>query len=112
MDRLKTLGSFLIPPALLCFVPALLLVSNHAQAASRCDAPQTRIDRVACSKASESPQALRLYVQRMQTIENLQFSDYVSEEQARAWAMDDFNRAPARNSRVKSATSAPDNPGA
>ena len=56
-----------------------------AHAEYRCNPPPTRIDRHACQAAAEGPQALRHYVQRMQMITNLRFSDYVNKATVDAW---------------------------
>ncbi len=106
MNRFKIIGSAFI------FAPALALLSTQARAEFKCDAPPTRIDRVACEKAKESPQALRHYIQRMQAIENLQFSDYVNEERAAAWAQSERERAPAKKEAVQAATALPEHTGA
>ena len=66
--------------------PVLAFVSTQVRAEFKCDAPQLRIDRVACDHAAQSPEALRHYVQRMRVIDNLYFFDYVNEERAREWA--------------------------
>ena len=106
MNRLKAIGSSLL------LVPALALASAQARAEFKCDTPSTRIDRVACEKAKESPQALRQYIQRIRVIESLQFSDYVNEERARIWAQNESNRAPARKAKVQSAEFLQENVGA
>lgn len=106
MNRFKTIGSAVL------LVPALALASMQARAEFKCDAPPTRIDRVACEKAKESPQALRQYIQRIRVIESLQFSDYVSEAQARAWLQAESDRAAAKRASVQSAEFWPENPGA
>ena len=106
MNRFKAIGSALL------FVPALALVSTQARAEFKCDKPQVHFDRVACEKAKESPEALRRYIERIRMIESLQFSDYVNDAQARAWAQDESNRAPAKKASVQSAKFLPENPGA
>lgn len=106
MNRFKTIGSAFI------LVPALALLSTQARAEFRCDAPSTHIDRAACEKAKESPHALRQYIQRMRVIESLQFSDYVDEAQARAWAQNEPARAPVRKAAVRAAVSLPEYTGA
>ncbi len=104
MNRTKaTCSTFLL-------VPALALVSAQARAEFKCDAPPLRIDRVACEKASESPQALRLYIQRLRAIDSLYFPDYVNDAQAQAWAA----KAPARRTEatVQTANRVQEEPGA
>ena len=96
MNRSKLLYSTLL------FAPALL-VASAAHAEYKCNSPQHGFDRVACEKAAEGPNALRRYIERMRGIESLQFSDYVSEAQARAWAEAETSRAAARKERAKSA---------
>lgn len=63
-------------------VPALILLAltaSAAQATARCETPTHPVDRVACAKAKESPEALRRYIQRTQPIYMLYFWDYMSE---------------------------------
>jgi hypothetical protein len=105
MNRFKAIGSSLL------LVPALALVSVQAHAEFKCDAP-VHLDRAACEKAKESPDALRRYIQRIRVIDSLQFSDYVNEERARAWAQDESNRTPAKKAPVQSAKFVQENPGA
>ena len=105
MNRFKAIGSTLL------FVPALAFVSTQARAEFKCDAP-SGVDRVACEKAKESPQALRQYIQRIRGIESLYFPDYVNEAQARAWAQNEFERTPTKKAPVQSATGWPENTGA
>jgi hypothetical protein len=80
MNRYKAIGSALL------FTPALALFSMQARAEFKCDAPPSRIDRVACEHAAQSPDALRQYIERMRGIESLYFFDYVNEARAREWA--------------------------
>lgn len=96
----------------LVMVPAFVLFSAQARAEFKCDAPSTRIDRVACEKAAESPQALSQYIQRMRAIENLYFPDYVNEARALAWAQNESSRAPASNASAQTAKFSAENPGA
>ena len=70
--------------AALLLVGAALFV-NVARAEYRCNRPPTRIDKEACEKAKEGPDALRQYIQRMRVIESLYFFDYVNEERLLAW---------------------------
>lgn len=105
MNRFKAVGSTFL------LVPALALLSTQAQAEFKCNSPAVSFDRVACEKAKEGPDALRRYIQRMQGITSLQFSDYVNEAQAAAWAQNEPSRAPKR-SPVQSARIVQENPGA
>ena len=105
MNRLKAIGSSLL------LVPALTLVSAQARAEFKCDTPSVHFDRVACEKAKESPQALRRYIERIRSIESLQFSDYVNEAQARTWAQNEPKRAP-KKAPVQSAVGLPEYTGA
>lgn len=105
MNRTKAICSTLL------LVPALALVSAQARAEFKCDAPASRLDRVACEKASESPQALRQHIQRMRAIDSLYFPDYVDDAQARAWE----SRAPSTRMRqvtVQTARGVHEEPGA
>jgi hypothetical protein len=106
MNRFKAIGSAFL------LVPALALVSAQARAEFKCNAPGAHLDRVACEKAKESPQALRRYVERVRMIESLQFSDYVSEAQARAWLQAESDRAAAKKAPVQSAKFLPEHTGA
>ena len=106
MNRLKAIGSALL------VVPAMALVSTQARAEYKCNEPQVTFDRAACEKSKEGPQALRRYVERVRMIESLQFSDYVSEAQARAWSQAESDRATAKKASVQSAEFWPENPGA
>ena len=60
-------------------------IAGTAQARYLCDEPPTSRDARACEAAKESPAALRRFIQRMQGIEFMQFSDYVNEAQRLAW---------------------------
>ena len=106
MNRFKAIGSAFL------LVPALALISTQAHAEFKCDAPGAHVDRVACEKAKEGPQALRRYIERIRVIESLEFSDYVSEAQARAWLQADSDRAATKKASVQSAEFLPENPGA
>lgn len=105
MNRLKAIGSAFL------MVPALALLSTQARAEFKCNSQAVTFDRVACEKAQEGPDALRQYIQRIQGITSLQFSDYVSEAQAAAWAQSEPRRAPKRAT-VQSAKIVQENPGA
>ncbi len=106
MNRFKTIGSALL------LAPAMVFVSTQAHAEFKCDEPSTHIDRAACEKAKESPTALRQYIQRIRMIESLQFTDYVNEAQARAWAQNEPARAPAKKAAVRTAFGLPEYTGA
>ena len=106
MNRFKAISSTLL------LVPTLALVSTQARAEFKCDAPAVRLDRAACEKAKESPQALRQYIQRIRVIESLEFSDYVNDAQERSWAQADPRRVPATKAPVKAARFVQENPGA
>ena len=57
-----------------------------AQAEYRCDNAPSWIDRSACQAADQGPDALRRFVQNMNSIRiNIQFADYVNEQRADAW---------------------------
>jgi len=51
----------------------------------KCNEPRTGIDRRACEAAAHGPVALRRFIQRMQVIESLSFSDYMNDAQLLAW---------------------------
>lgn len=106
MNRFKAIGSALL------LVPALTLVSTQARAEFKCNAPAAHIDRVACEKAKESPQALRRYVERVRMIESLEFSDYVTEAQARAWLQAESDGAAAKKAPIQTVTGLPQYTGA
>ena len=55
-----------------------LIVSNAFATTKRCQAPGSIADRVACEKAKESPEALRRFVARTQSIYGLYYWDYMS----------------------------------
>ena len=106
MNRMKAIGCSLL------LLPSLALVSASARAEFKCDAPSFKLDRVACEKAKESPGALRQYIQRVRVIDSLQFSDYVSEAQARAWVEDKSRRALTKETPVQTVIGLPDYTGA
>ncbi len=58
-----------------CVAPSL--TPSTAFAAPRCEAPKLVVDRRACDKAKEGPDALRQFVTRTQSIHMLYFWDYV-----------------------------------
>ncbi|HTT11251.1 MAG TPA: hypothetical protein VMG60_10215 [Burkholderiaceae bacterium] len=64
---------------------AALCAASAARAEYRCDPPPREIDRVACLKAAEGPEALREYIRKMRDVETLYFYDYVNEERLVAW---------------------------
>ena len=105
MNRFKAIGSAFL------MVPALALLSTQARAEFKCNSLAVTFDRVACEKAKEGPDALRQYIQRIRGITSLQFSDYVSEAQAAAWAQSEPSRAP-KKATVQSAEMVQENPGA
>jgi hypothetical protein len=105
MNRFKAIGSALL------MVPALALLSTPARAEFKCNSQAGIFDRVACEKAKEGPSALRRYIERMRIIESLEFSDYVDDAQAAAWAQNESRRAPQR-APVQSARIVQENPGA
>ena len=106
MTRFKKIGSAFL------LVPALALLSAQARAEYKCDSPPVTFDRTACEKAKKGPDALRQYIQRIQVISNLQFSDYVNEARAAEWAQNDASRTEARRAPVHSARFEQENPGA
>jgi len=61
---------------ILALVATLASSSPPAQAASRCDDPQTAVDRRACSFAAQGPDALRRFVERTRAIYALYYPDY------------------------------------
>jgi hypothetical protein len=63
----------------------LLVDANVAIATPRCEAPSAPVDRIACAKAKESPDALRRYIARTQSIHALYFWDYMSEDELNAY---------------------------
>jgi hypothetical protein len=82
-------------------VSALILTSSTitaAYATPRCDAPIFPVDRVACAKAKESPEALRRFIERTQSIHMLYFGDYMSESELEQHRMRQArDQQPARN---------------
>ncbi len=72
----------------LCSTALLLgaaLFVNVARAEYRCDPPRGYLDRQACEKAKQGPDALRWYIWRIRMIENLYFYDYVNDQRLLAW---------------------------
>jgi hypothetical protein len=68
-----------------------LYLSPVATATPRCEKPSNSVDRIACAKAKESPEALRRYIAKTSSIHQLEFSDYMSDAEleqhrARIWA--------------------------
>jgi hypothetical protein len=60
--------------------------SASAHAEYRCDPAPTVFDRQACAAAAQSPEALRRFIESMDSIRvNLQFSDYVDERTVQRW---------------------------
>ena len=68
---------------------ALLLVAAFSASASaeyRCEPAQKWTDRAACEAADQGPEALRRFVENMNTLRiNLRFSDYVDRKTAQRW---------------------------
>jgi hypothetical protein len=106
MNRFKAIGSAFL------LVPALALLSTPARAEFKCNSPTVIFDRTACEKAKEGPDALRRYMERIQGIAHLQFSDYVNEARAAAWAENDASRTSIRKASAQSARFEQKNPGA
>jgi hypothetical protein len=71
---------------LACSLVLLGGVAGSAQARYLCDAPPTPLDARACAAAQQGPAELRQYIQRVQSIQSLLFSDYVNEATEVAWA--------------------------
>lgn len=57
-----------------------LLTAGSARAEYRCDHPEHIADRRACEYAQQSPDALRRFIERTQSIYGLYFNDYVRPE--------------------------------
>ena len=57
---------------------ALVFCTSAARAEYRCDAPKSHFDRIACEKAKQSPTALRQFIHRIRTLENLYYNDYIN----------------------------------
>jgi hypothetical protein len=55
------------------------LAATAAVAATRCESPNLPGERMACAKAKESPDALRMFIYRTRAIYSLYFWDYMSE---------------------------------
>jgi hypothetical protein len=106
MNRFKVIGSAFL------LVPAMALLSTSAHAEFKCNSPTVTFDRAACEKAKEGPDALRQYIQRIQGITSLQFSDYVNEARVAEWAQHDSIRTATRKASVQSARFEQENPGA
>ena len=71
----------------------------------KCNQPPTRIDQIAGDAAAQGSVALRRFIQRVQVIESLSFSDYMTDVQPFAWR--EVNK-PTRTAEVNSAgTEAP-----
>lgn len=61
---------------------ALVLGTFYATAAvatPRCEPPNLPGERMACEKAKESPESLRRFIERTQSVYSLYFWDYMSE---------------------------------
>ncbi len=106
MNRFKAIGSALL------FVPALALVSTQARAEFKCDTPTIRFDRMACEKAKEGPRRCVSTSSAFGSIDSLQFSDYVNEAQARAWAQSESEPSPGEESTRSSSRGLPEKYGA
>lgn len=66
------------------FVGATLALgfASSALAGPRCEAPPvTYVDRAACEKARQGPEALRRYVERTRMLYQLYYWDYITPEQ-------------------------------
>jgi len=63
---------------------AAFTASAHAE--YRCVSAPSWVDRSACQAADQGPDALRRFVQNMNSIRiNIQFADYVNEQRADSW---------------------------
>lgn len=71
----------------------------------KCNEPRTGIDQRACDAAAQGPDELRRFIQRVQSIASLSFSDYMTDAQVFAWRK---ANAPTRTAEVNRAgTEAP-----
>lgn len=55
------------------------LMAVTAEGRTKCDVPQSQVDRKACVAAAEGPDALRRFVDRTKAIYGLYFWDYLQE---------------------------------
>ena len=72
----------------ICHIALLAAVSiavGSASAEYRCLSAAAPADKGACRAAEQGPEALRQYVQRMRSLQELYFYDYVSRDTLRAW---------------------------
>lgn len=74
------------------FVAAAFTASANAE--YRCDPALSWMDRAACEAADKSPDALRQFVQRMDSNRiNLEFADYVDLKTAQRWQAEECRLA-------------------
>lgn len=55
------------------------VATTAAVATPRCEPPNLPGERMACEKAKESPESLRRFIERTQSVYSLYFWDYMSE---------------------------------
>jgi hypothetical protein len=55
------------------------VATTASVAAPRCEPPNLPGERMACEKAKESPESLRRFIERTQSVYSLYFWDYMSE---------------------------------
>jgi hypothetical protein len=81
-----------------CGVTALLLagLAELSSAAVDCRAPGSSIDRRACAKAAEGPEALRRFIERTRMIYGLYYWDYMVRYERNAAARWDADNVATR----------------
>lgn len=60
-------------------------IAGSAHAEYRCNSEAILADKGACAAAEQGPEALRRYVERMRSLQSLQFFDYVNKDTLLAW---------------------------
>ena len=88
-----------------CLTTAAFVAATFAASASaeyRCDPAPSWMDRAACEAADKSPDALRQFVQRMDSNRiNLEFADYVDLRTVRRWQAEERRLAEQKDAAPK-----------
>jgi hypothetical protein len=88
-----------------CLTTAAFVAATFAASASaeyRCDPAPSWMDRAACEAADKSPDALRQFVQRMDSNRiNLKFADYVDLRTVQRWQAEERRLAEQKDTAPK-----------
>jgi hypothetical protein len=80
----------------IALLAAASFVAGSADAEYRCTSAALPADKGACRAAEQGPRALGQYVQRMRSLRELYFYDYVNNDTLRAWDVKEMRERAAK----------------